>query len=301
MNKMPWLKLYTEIRTDPKMQALSDAEFRAWINLMCLAAESKVRGEICIDQEIPYPEDALAKAIHVTRATLKKYLIKFSRLRMIEIRNEIVVLMNFQARQYNKPSDKPEAVAERVRRHRAAKTREDSADNETPLKRQCNAGDLELDLDRDIDQDQEIVKDRPGDEAPPGESPGKDPPKKIAPLGIEELRAKYSPEQLGTIDDYWTAIRRTRQGGSLAESVIRRTMDKWAAYSAPIVIQGLKTHLSRYPSKREDYTIGIIRRLRQERNGGAENGRGTPNRHYDSQDARTRLDEVDFDQFVYKG
>lgn len=120
MGKMPWLKLYTEIRTDPKMQALSDAEFRVWINLLCLAAESKVRGVICIDQGIPYPDEALARAMYTDPDTLKGALAKFIKLRMVEIDDDgIIYLINFDARQYDKPSDRPEAVAERVRRHRA--------------------------------------------------------------------------------------------------------------------------------------------------------------------------------------
>ena len=41
MKKMPWLKLHTEIRTDPKMLALNDMEFRIWIYALCLAADSK--------------------------------------------------------------------------------------------------------------------------------------------------------------------------------------------------------------------------------------------------------------------
>lgn len=122
MGKMPWLKLYTEIRTDPKMQALSDAEFRVWINLLCLAAESKVRGVICIDQGVPYPDEALARAMYTDPDTLKGALAKFIKLRMVEIDDDgIIYLINFDARQYDKPSDRPEAVRDRVRKHREKK------------------------------------------------------------------------------------------------------------------------------------------------------------------------------------
>lgn len=175
MGKMPWLKLYTEIRTDPKMQALSDAEFRVWINLLCLAAESKVRGVICIDQGIPYPDEALARAMYTDPDTLKGALAKFIKLRMVEIDdNGIIYLINFDARQYDKPSDRPEAVAERVRRHRAkAKAeaerravQEDATAKEGVTKNDCNADVTPLKLQSNA-LDKEEEKDKERDNNPP--------------------------------------------------------------------------------------------------------------------------------------
>lgn len=161
MGKMPWLKLYTEIRTDPKMQALTDSEFRLWINLLCLAAESKIRGAICIDEGIPYPTEALARVMYVDHDTLIHSLDKFTKLVMIS-QDEfgIIYLSNFDKRQYDKPSNTPEATRERKRKQRenaanAAKLSDEN--NVTPLSHPCHAIDIEEDIEIDKDKDNKVI------------------------------------------------------------------------------------------------------------------------------------------------
>lgn len=151
MAKMPWLKLYTEIRTDPKMQALSDLEFRTWMNILCLAAESKVRGTICIEKGLAYPIQGLARALFISTEELTSCLNKFQKLRMIDVdQDETIAVTHFDDRQYEKPSDKPEAVAKRVNKHRA----ENSNADVTPLKREKNA--IEEDKEKEGDIDKEL-------------------------------------------------------------------------------------------------------------------------------------------------
>lgn len=157
MAKMPWLKLHTEIRTDPKMQALTDTQFRIWINLLCLSAEGKVRGSVCIDEDLGYPEEALAKVLFVDQETLSAALSVFQKLRMIDVdENGVIILRNFVKRQYDNPSDHPQEVAERVRRHRQSKKNADETnakrqcnDNVTTMKRDCNDTDKEEDKEKD--------------------------------------------------------------------------------------------------------------------------------------------------------
>jgi hypothetical protein len=100
---------------------------------------------------------------------------------------------------------------------------------------------------------------------------------KVEPPTIEELLSKYTPKQQKTITAYWIMIRRTRKTGKLADNIIRVYMDKWAVYPADIVIQGMKTHLERYPGKREEYTHGIIRNIaREEKQRGANGANNQP-------------------------
>jgi len=40
---MQWLRLYLTVPDDPKVQGLSDRDFRHWINLLCLAGRDKGR------------------------------------------------------------------------------------------------------------------------------------------------------------------------------------------------------------------------------------------------------------------
>lgn len=152
MPKMPWLKLHTEIRTDPKMQALSDLEFRTWINILCLSAESKVRGVICIEEGLAYPIVGLARTLFITVNELTSCLNKFQELRMIDVNPDgIITVTHFDDRQYDKPSDKPEEVAKRVRKHRMDKGNA----KVTPIKREKNAieEDKEVDKERNINDD----------------------------------------------------------------------------------------------------------------------------------------------------
>lgn len=90
------------------------------------------------------------------------------------------------------------------------------------------------------------------------------------PPSLDELRARYSQEQLEVVDKYWTLIRRTRATGKLAESVIRKWMDKWVEFPTEKVVEGMQIHLDRYQGKREEYTHGIIRRLKQEQGKGVQ-------------------------------
>jgi len=148
MAKMPWFRLYTEIRTDPKMQALSDLEFRAWLNILCLSAESKVRGVICIEEGLAYPVEGLARALFISIEELTSCFNKFQKLRMIDVDQDgIIAVIHFDDRQYEKPSDKPEEVLKRVRKHRVTKSNADV----TQAKRQRN------DTDTDTDTDTELV------------------------------------------------------------------------------------------------------------------------------------------------
>ena len=154
MAKMPWLKLYTEIRTDPKMQALSDLEFRTWVNILCLSAESKVRGIICIEEGLAYPIEGLARTLFISTDELTSCLNKFQKLRMIDVsQDETIAITHFDDRQYEKPSDKPEEVAKRVGKHRAKK----SNTSVTLVKREENAieeeGDRDKELDKELDTD----------------------------------------------------------------------------------------------------------------------------------------------------
>lgn len=60
--------------------------------------------------------------------------------------------------------------------------------------------------------------------------------------------------------EYWDVIRETRKTGSVAKSVIYKTMDKWQKYNPVVIEYALKTHIRNHAGKDEKYTIGIMRR-----------------------------------------
>lgn len=115
--RLPWFRLYSEARNDAKLRTLADDEHRVWFGLLCLAAECDDRGTI--------PMDGFVLAVEVANGDeelLDRAVDKLTRLRVLD-RGEDgrLFFLRFRDRQYDKPSDQPERVAERVRKHRIAK------------------------------------------------------------------------------------------------------------------------------------------------------------------------------------
>lgn len=119
---MEWFRLYTEARNDAKLRSLNDAQFRVWFNLLCLAADQPERGVIegrkfslvaveCAGGEA----DLLAQTLGL-----------LSDLEILhcdwpeteETSCPRITFIHFKKRQYTKPSDHPERVAERVNRRK---------------------------------------------------------------------------------------------------------------------------------------------------------------------------------------
>lgn len=128
--EFPWFRLYTEARTDNKLKILTDAEHRVWFNLLCFAAEQEDRGIVPIDGFVLAVEVAAGD-----EALLCATLDKLERLRIVGRSDDgRIEFVNFLTRQYDKPSDTPERVAERVRAHRERRRNAGNADV-TPTKR----------------------------------------------------------------------------------------------------------------------------------------------------------------------
>lgn len=133
MARMDWFRLYTEARTDKKLATLTDAEHRVWFNLLCFAASQDVRGTITSDD----PEILALECANGDTDVLSATLAKLQKLRIVAIAASteegepaLIHFIHFQERQYDKPSDEPGRVSERVKRHR-----ENKGVTETP----CNA------------------------------------------------------------------------------------------------------------------------------------------------------------------
>jgi len=72
---MRWLRLYSEILHDRKVQTLSDGDFRGWIGVLCLASEGSPRGTLPPLEDIGFAlritdEDAAGLLERLTRAGL---------------------------------------------------------------------------------------------------------------------------------------------------------------------------------------------------------------------------------------
>ena len=52
---MRWFRFYSEVLNDPKVQQLSGNDFKAWVNLLCLANEHEPRGQLPLhDAEVGF-------------------------------------------------------------------------------------------------------------------------------------------------------------------------------------------------------------------------------------------------------
>lgn len=115
MTALPWLRLYTEARTDKKLATLADDEHRCWLHLLCYAAEDEPRGVIDLTDTMIVALECSGGSEELLTRTVEK----LERLRVLGREGDFVCFEKFAVRQYEKPSAKPEAVRERVRKHRS--------------------------------------------------------------------------------------------------------------------------------------------------------------------------------------
>lgn len=143
-----WIKLYTEIVSDPKMGRLTDRQFRVCINLFALA------GVEDHDGLLPTTTD-LAWHLRMSVDDLANDLQALAQVGIIAAVDDVWLIAKWQDRQARSPSAQPEAVLERVRRYRNKAAAERNADSETcnedvtSLQSDCNATREEKNRDRE--------------------------------------------------------------------------------------------------------------------------------------------------------
>ena len=116
MKALPWFRMYTESRNDSKLDALTAREFRIWHKLLCYSAEAEPRG--VVDYTDP---EFTAVELRVPVRQLQEAVAHMIKLRLVACEEEFIYFPAFTSRQYDKPSDHPEAVRARVQKHREAK------------------------------------------------------------------------------------------------------------------------------------------------------------------------------------
>ncbi|QRG65275.1 DnaD domain protein [Brevibacillus choshinensis] len=119
---MPWFRLYPEILKDPKIRRFTTVQKWLWITAMCEAAQASERGKLFIADGIEYADQDLAQAAGLPYSELE-YVSGFIdmcvTLKMMERHADGgVTLLNFNSRQYEKPSDSAEKTRERKRKQR---------------------------------------------------------------------------------------------------------------------------------------------------------------------------------------
>lgn len=127
---LPWLRLYTEIIDDPKTGTLSDAAFRSYIELLCIARQQGDDGETGMTGE---------QLDWKLRRNVTETLQELLRANLVTLNNDKTVsIPAFVNRQ-----KKSDTSAERVRKHRENKKKAGCNVTETGAKRPKSKKEIE--------------------------------------------------------------------------------------------------------------------------------------------------------------
>lgn len=129
MSKMTWFKLHSDFRNDPKIKRLPIAERYAFIILLCLANESEIRGTIA-----GLDDDDIAFELEMQSEDWQTLKAKFKIKGFIDFTKDQILIRNWDKRQYDKPSDHPEATKQRKRLQRE-KIKLSKSEDVTPMSR----------------------------------------------------------------------------------------------------------------------------------------------------------------------
>lgn len=126
---MQWIKVFTNIFANPKMQLLlkerdGDTFFRVWIQLLTLAGTSMQGGRIMMSENTPITVENLATITHKSCKKIQNILDKLIHLEMIICEDNIYKIKNWDKYQ---SADKYEKIKEQ-NRERQRRFREKSKD-----------------------------------------------------------------------------------------------------------------------------------------------------------------------------
>lgn len=165
---MEWFKLYHEARLDKKLSLLTLAERGVWINLLCYASEQTERGAFdasdrfslaleCAEGDEAILNSTIEKLLKVkhliTTVTSETSRNERNGLVTDSVTSQWLTFRTFASRQAQKasnfPSDAPERVTARVRKHRASRKSEGDVTSET------SRNDTEEDVDEEEEEEEE--------------------------------------------------------------------------------------------------------------------------------------------------
>src|SRR5262249_51655643 len=102
-----WLRLYTDLLNDPKVQRLAPEHFKGWVNLFCLAKERDG-----LLPEIP----TIACPLRIPHSQASELIEALQSAGLLDRHSDGLTPHNWEGRQYDS-----DGSAERMRRHRQKK------------------------------------------------------------------------------------------------------------------------------------------------------------------------------------
>ena len=219
---MKWFRLYSEIKDDPKMLALTDHQFRIWINLLAMASDTSERGIIP-----RYPMRGLAASLHTTEDQLIEALDLFASEEFNLIARQedgSIFITKFADRQYDNPSDQPKKVNERVKKHREQKRNENKTSDSIAITTCNNNVTPSNALDTDIDT--ELIEDD-DDNAHVNLSLIKKTEETYRPLSTAEMQFLLDWQDTFPDDVILDGVRRSYEAGKLTIGYMRKVFVNW--------------------------------------------------------------------------
>lgn len=132
---LPWIKMWLESLDDPKLTRLSLAERGAWWGLLELAGKCDAGGKI-LSGSVGLDMDEIADALHIKtgedRQSLESMITKMEKRGSLKWNDDILVIVHWEERQRIPPSARPEAIADRVRRHRERRKKTEATEELAP-------------------------------------------------------------------------------------------------------------------------------------------------------------------------
>ncbi len=135
---MKWFRLYGDMIDDPKVGTLNDAEFRLWIELLCLACKAGNSG----DTKHTLDEVSWSLRRNVTETFRELLHRKLVTVHKTQEGRETVRITKWKERQFQSDSS-----TDRVRKHREKQKKRTGNVTETLQKRKCNGPDTDTDTD----------------------------------------------------------------------------------------------------------------------------------------------------------
>ena len=142
-----WIRLYTELLNDPKVQMLPPDVFKAYINLLCIAGQNDKNGEIPADQM------SLAFMLRLPENELDRVIVMLINQKLIDKTENGMAIHGWKSRQYE--SDTDPTRFERVKRFREKQDKNDNQKVKRVSHAFRNGNETRIDTDTDTDTDTE--------------------------------------------------------------------------------------------------------------------------------------------------
>jgi predicted phage replisome organizer len=274
MSDVLWVKISTSILGgDEKIDFIEglpegDLLFNIWIKLIILAGKCNSDGYLFVCENFPYTEESLASKLHKPQNIIHSALIVFQKLKMIEMTNGVILLLNFAKHQNLEGMDK---IREQTRlrtiayRNRLKQLPKANCDVTVTS---CDETEIEIEIEKEIDirnKNIDVVVDR-----------------------------GYGGDLSTTTENTFGIIYKSYENniGLLSPLISERIKLLTTEYSADWILEAI-SKATRLEKRNLGYVEGILKGWKRDGKGNGGNGHNGEHKEHDAQDlAGTRPQQI---------